>query len=60
MFAWIANNAVTIVVIAVLSILIGVAVFSIVKDKKNKKKSGGCTGNCATCGRACSYTEKKK
>lgn len=60
MFAWIAKNAVTIIVIAVLLILVGVAVFSIVRDKKNKKKSGGCTGNCASCGRACSYSEKEK
>ena len=57
MFAWIANNAVTIIVVAVLLILIGVAVFSVVKDKKNKK--GGCTGNCATCGMGCSYNKKK-
>ena len=37
--------------------VIGVAVFSLVKDKKSKK--GGCTGNCATCGMGCSYSKKK-
>lgn len=57
MFAWLAKNAVTIVVVAVLLILVGVAVFSLVKDKKNKK--GGCTGNCATCGMGCSCNSNK-
>ena len=58
MFAWIADNAVTIITVAVILVLIGVAVFVILKDKKNKK--GGCTGNCATCGMRCSYAENSK
>ena len=58
MFAWIAENAVTIIVITVILVLIGVAVFSLLKDKKNNK--GGCTGNCATCGVRCSYDQKTK
>ena len=58
MFAWIAENAVTIIVIAIILVLIGVAVFSLLKDKKNKR--GGCTGNCATCGMSCSYNDNKK
>ena len=57
MFVWIANNAVTVVAVAVLLAVIGVAVFSIVRDKKKNK--GGCTGNCATCGMGCSYGTKK-
>lgn len=57
MFAWISENVVTIIVIAVILVLIGIAVFSLVKDKKNKK--GGCTGNCATCGMGCSYIKNK-
>ena len=56
MFAWIADNAVTVAAIAVILIMTGIAVFSIVKDKKNKK--GRCTGNCATCGMGCSYNKK--
>ncbi|MBR6916637.1 MAG: FeoB-associated Cys-rich membrane protein [Clostridia bacterium] len=58
MFAWIAQNAVTI--IAALSVLLiaGFAVFVLVRDKK--RGSGGCTGNCATCGMGCSCVEKKK
>ena len=58
MFAWIAENKVTIIVIAVILVLIGVAVFSLLKDKKNNK--GGCTGNCASCGMRCSYNKKTK
>ena len=58
MFAWIAENAVTIIVIAVILVLIGVAVFSLVKNKKSKK--GCCTGNCETCGMSCSYKQKTK
>ena len=50
MSEWFANNAVTIVAIAVLAVLIAVAVRSLVKDKKNKTC---CTGNCATCGMGC-------
>ncbi len=52
MFAWIADNALTIAVAAVILALVGLAVFSLVKDKKSKK--GGCTGNCASCGMGCS------
>ena len=58
MFAWIADNAVTVIAIAVILLISGLAVFSLMKDKK--KKSGVCTGNCATCGMGCSYSEKKK
>ena len=58
MFAWIAENAITIIVIAAVLVLIGVALFSVIKDKKNKK--GVCTGNCATCGMGCSGYNKKK
>ena len=57
MLEWLAGNAITIIVSVVILILIGFAVFSIVKDKKSKK--GGCTGNCATCGMGCSYNKQK-
>ena len=58
MFAWIEDNAATIIAAAVVLALIALAVFSLVKGKKNKK--GGCTGNCATCGMGCSYAENNK
>lgn len=57
MFAWIAENSLTVAVIATLIVLVGAAVFSLVRDKRNKK--GGCTGNCATCGMCRSQSEKK-
>jgi len=58
MFAWIAENAVTLTACAIVLATIAAAIVSLVRDKKNKK--GGCTGNCATCGMACSYHEKKR
>ncbi len=58
MFVWIADNAVTIVSILIIFALIGIAVFSVIRDKKSKK--GGCTGNCSTCGMGCSCSKKKQ
>jgi hypothetical protein len=55
MFAWIADNAVTIIAIAAVLAAVGIAVRSLVKSKKR----GGCTGNCASCGMGCSCCEKK-
>ena len=57
MFGWIAENALTVIVIAVVLVMAGAAVFSLVKGKKSKK--GCCTGNCATCGMKCSYSNKE-
>ena len=51
MFAWIEENALTIIVISVILILIAVAVFSLIRE--GKSKSSGCTGNYATCGMGC-------
>ena len=51
MFAWLSENTVTVIVIAVLLLVLGLAVFSIVKDRKHH--SGGCTGNCASCKMGC-------
>ncbi len=57
MFEWIANNAVTIITVAVLLVIVGIAVFVLVKDKK---RGGVCTGNCATCRAACSHGNRAK
>ena len=57
MFAWISDNAATVITVAVLLVVIGIAVFSLLKGKKHE--SGGCTGNCATCGMNCSYGKKQ-
>ena len=58
MFAWIADNAAVIAVVAVVVILIGAAVVSVVKDRVSGR--GGCTGNCASCGMGCSCGKKEK
>lgn len=58
MFAWIAENAVTIIAVSVILISVGFAVFSLLKGKKNK--TGGCTGNCASCGMCCGGGKDKK
>ena len=39
-------------------ILVGIAVFALIKQKKSKK--GGCTGNCASCGGCCPYCKDKQ
>lgn len=57
MLGWIADNAITIIAISIILIMIGIAVFSLMRDKKHK--TGGCTGNCATCGMGCSYDKKE-
>lgn len=57
MFAWIADNAATIIVISVVLLITGLAVFSLVKDRK--KKSCGCTGSCVTCGMGCCGGKKE-
>ena len=57
MFAWIAGNWITLVVTAVILVLAGAAVFSLVKDRKSGR--GGCTGNCASCGMCCSCGKKQ-
>ena len=58
MLQWIAENALTVIVIAAVLVMVGVAVFSLLKEKKSKK--GCCTGNCVTCGMSCSYKQKTK
>ena len=57
MFERIAENAATIIAAAAVLIAVGLAVFSLVKQKKSKK--GGCTGNCAACGGCCPYSKNK-
>ena len=57
MLAWIADNAATIIAGAAVLIAVGIAVFSLVRQKKSKK--GGCIGNCASCGGCCPYCKDK-
>lgn len=57
MFAWIADNAVTIIAVIGVLLAVGLAVFSLVRSKKSHPN--GCTGNCATCGMGCAYGKEK-
>ena len=51
MFEWIANNAATLAASAAVLALVAFAVFALVRERK--RTSGGCTGNCASCGKGC-------
>ena len=47
MLMWITENGITIAVLAVLAALVGLAVWSLLRDKKKGKSS--CGGNCGAC-----------
>ena len=51
MFAWLSANLINIALIAVIALITGLLVRSMIRDKKAGKSS--CGGNCASCG-ACS------
>ena len=51
MFAWLSANLINIVLVAVIVLITGLLIRSMVRDKKAGKSS--CGGNCASCG-ACS------
>ena len=51
MLAWLSANLINIVLIAVIVLITGLLIRSIIRDKKAGKPS--CGGNCAGCG-ACS------
>ena len=51
MFAWLSANLINIVLVAVIALITGLLIRSMIRDKKAGKSS--CGGNCASCG-ACS------
>ena len=51
MFAWLSANLINNVLVAVIVLITGLLIRSMVRDKKAGKSS--CGGNCASCG-ACS------
>lgn len=57
MFAWIAENIVTIIICAVLAIMVAAIVVTLVKDKKKGESSCGC--KCGSCPMAGSCHSKK-
>lgn len=50
-------------ILAVIAVIVGLAVFYIIRSKKSGKKcigcpdSGACSGNCAGCSCGCGKTE---
>ena len=51
MFTWLSANLVNLVIVAVLALIVGFAIRSMIRDRKAGKSSCGCS--CASCG-ACS------
>ena len=45
----------TIVVAAILAVLVGFVIYRMVR---NKKRGGGCSGNCSCCGGSCPHSPK--
>ena len=48
MFAWLSENLVNIVIIAILVLVVGLLIRGMIRDRKAGKSSCGC--NCASCG----------
>ncbi len=48
MFAWLSANLINIALIAVIALVVGLLIRSMIRDKKAGKSS--CGGNCASCG----------
>ncbi len=48
MSAWLSANLINIVLIAVLALVVGLLIRSMIRDRKAGKSS--CGGNCAACG----------
>ena len=58
MLAWLSANLINIVLIAVIVLITGMLIRSMIRDRKAGKSS--CGGNCASCGACskCSMTKK--
>lgn len=48
MFAWLTANLINIALIAMIALVVGLLIRSMIRDKKAGKSS--CGGNCASCG----------
>ena len=48
MLAWLAANAINIVLVLVIAVVVGLILRGMIRDKKAGKSS--CGGNCAGCG----------
>lgn len=57
MFAWLAKNAVTVIICAVLIAVVAAIIYSMIRNKKKGKSSCGC--GCAECPMSGSCHPKK-
>ena len=48
MFAWLSANLINIALIAVIALVVGLLIRSMIRDRRAGKSS--CGGNCASCG----------
>ena len=48
MFAWLSANLINIALIAVIALVVGLLIRSMIRDRRARKSS--CGGNCASCG----------
>ncbi len=48
MFAWLTANLINIALIAVIALVVGLLIRSMIRDRRAGKSS--CGGNCASCG----------
>ena len=48
---WLSQNLATIVIVAVLAVIFGLLIYSLIRDKRSGKSS--CGGGCAGCANAC-------
>ena len=65
MFEWISENWGTVLVSLVLSVIVGLVIFGMIREKKAGKASSchcGCSGSCSGCpgSCACHAAAKKK
>ena len=62
MLAWLSANLINIVLVAVVVLITGLVIRSMIRDKKAGKSS--CGGNCSSCGlcgsESCSAAQMKK
>ena len=58
MLFWVAKYLPTVLICAALVVVVGLIVFSLIRDKRRGKSS--CGGNCAHCAMAGACHEKKK
>lgn len=51
MLEWLSQNLATVIIVAVLAVIFGLLLYSLIRDKKAGRSS--CGGGCAGCANAC-------